>query len=161
MKNTGSSICQFFKRLRSNPFLLLVLILSINLQVKAQETTLVAVGNQSGAPAVMKFSELKAVFMGERQRWKNGNRIVIALMRTNTPAGKATSAKIYDMTGDELNRFWLALVFQGKAAAPNFFNSESELQTFIAQNPGAIGIIDKPLADAEVKPIIIDGKKTF
>jgi hypothetical protein len=65
------------------------------------------------------------------------------------------------MTGDELNKFWLALVFQGKAAAPNFFNSESELQTFIAQNPGAIGIIDKPLADAEVKSIIIDGKKTF
>jgi hypothetical protein len=128
---------------------------------RSQEATLVAVGNQSGAPSVMKFSELKAVLMGEKQRWKNGNRVIIALMKTNTPIGRATSLKIYDMTGDELNKFWLALVFQGKAQAPNFFNSVNELETFVAQNPGAIGILNKPLADAEIKPIMIDGQKAF
>jgi len=99
--------------------------------------------------------------MGEKQRWKNGNRVIIALMKTNTPIGRATSLKIYDMTGDELNKFWLALVFQGKAQAPNFFNSVNELETFVAQNPGAIGILNKPLADAEIKPIMIDGQKAF
>lgn len=127
----------------------------------AQEVSLVAVANPSGAPAGMKFSELRSVLMGERQRWKNGNRILIALMKTNTPVGKATSAKIYDMTGDQLNKFWLAQVFQGKAQAPNFFNSVSELEAFVAQNPGAIGILDKPMADADIKPVIIDGQKTF
>ena len=131
------------------------------LHVKAQTPALVAVSNVSGAPADMKLSELKSVLMGEKQRWKNGDRILIALMKTNTQLGKTTSAKVYDMTGDELNKYWLALVFQGKAQAPKFFNSANELEDFVAQNPGAIGILDKPIADNDVKSITIDGQKTF
>ena len=99
--------------------------------------------------------------MGEKQRWKNGNRIIIALMKTNTSVGKTTSARIYEMSGDELNKFWLALVFQGKAQPPYFFNSTSDLENFVAQNPGAIGILDKPITDHEIKAIMIDGQKTF
>lgn len=125
------------------------------------QTSLTAIGNPSGAPAEMKQSELKAVLMGEKQRWKNGKRIIIALMKTNTPLGKATSTKIYDMSGDELNKYWLALVFQGKAQAPVFFTSVGDLQNFVAQNPGAIGIVDKPVAGSEVRSVVIDGKTSF
>ena len=128
---------------------------------KSQDATLVAVGNPSGAPSGMKLSELKSVLKGERQRWKNGNKIIIALMKTNTPIGQKTSSRIYDMTADELQKFWLGLVFQGKAQAPNFFNSESELENFVAQNRGAIGILDKPISATEVKSILIDGQKVF
>ena len=128
---------------------------------RAQQTTLTAIGNPSGAPAEMKQSELKAVLMGEKQRWKNGKRIIIALMKTNTALGKATSSKIYDMSGDELNKYWLSLVFQGKAQAPVFFTSVTDLQNFVAQNPGAIGIIDKPVAGSEVRAVIVDGKSSF
>ncbi|RYG33287.1 MAG: hypothetical protein EOO01_33375 [Chitinophagaceae bacterium] len=127
----------------------------------AQQSTLAAIGNVSGAPTEMKLSELKSILKGEKQRWKNGKRIVIALMKTNTPLGKSTSARIYDMSGDELNEYWLALVFQGKAQAPVFFTSVAELQNFVSQNPGAIGIIDKPVAEAEMKALVIDGKTTF
>lgn len=127
---------------------------------KAQ-TALIAIGNASDVPADMKLSELKSILMGEKQRWKNGDRIVIALMKTNTPTGKATSEKMYDMSGDELNKFWLALVFQGKAQAPKFFASAGELQDFVAQNPGAIGITDKPAPGSDVRNISINGQKTF
>lgn len=128
---------------------------------KAQEPPLIAIGNESSAPPIMKFSELKSIMMGEKQRWKNGDRIVIALMKTNTVVGKATSTRVYDMTGDELNKFWLGQVFQGKGQAPAFFNSVSELENFVAQNAGAIGIVDRPQAETDVKPIMIDGKKAF
>ncbi len=135
--------------------------LIFTLNAKAQQTTLTAVGNVSGAPAELKFSELKAVLMGETQRWKNGKRIVIALMKTNTPIGKTTSTKIYDMSGDELNKFWLSLVFQGKAQAPVFFTSTAELQNFVAQNPGAIGIVDKPITNGELRALQVDGRPSF
>lgn len=128
---------------------------------KAQQTTLAAIGNISGVPAEMKQSELKSVLMGETQRWKNGKRVVIALMKTNTPIGKTTSSKVYDMSGDELNKYWLSLVFQGKSQAPVFFTSVSDLQNFVSQNPGAIGIIDKPIASADIRSITIDGKPSF
>ena len=96
----------------------------------------------------LKLTELKSIFKGEKQRWRNGNKITIALMKTNTPAGAYTCKKIYDMSGDEVKKFWLALVFQGKADAPEFFNSVAELESFVADNPGAIGIIDQPQTSA-------------
>ena len=99
--------------------------------------------------------------MGEQQRWRGGTKVTIALMKTNTAAGKNTSIRVYGMSGDQLNKHWLALVFQGKAAAPNFFNSAAELENFVAQNPGAIGIVDQEPATNEVKTVMIEGKKSL
>lgn len=152
---------KILKLLPGNKFLLVVCMLLLSTASKSQQQALVAIGNVSGAPGDMQLSELKAVFMGEKQRWKNGDRILIALMKTNTPVGQTTSARIYDMNANELNKFWLALVFQGKAQAPKFFNSVSELADFVAQNPGAIGILDKPVSVSDIKFINIDGQKTF
>lgn len=128
---------------------------------KAQDGPLSVIVNQNGPPSSLKLSELKSIFRGERQRWHNGTKITIALMKTSTPAGKITSRKIYDMSGDELNKYWLALVFQGKAQAPNFFTSPSDLEAFVAQNPGAIGILEPAYVMPDLKVLIIDGMKSF
>ena len=137
----------------------MVLFFLCGLTVTAQVSSLTVISNQQGTPSSLKFSELKSIFMGEQQRWRSGTKITIALMKTNTTAGKSTSMIVYGMSGDELNKFWLALVFQGKAAAPNFFNSAAELENFVAQNPGAIGIIDQVVENDEIKTILIEGKR--
>jgi hypothetical protein len=140
---------------------LVVACLLLGLVSKAQQQPLTVISNVSGAPADMKQKELRSVMMGETQRWKNGKRIVIALMKTTTPLGKTTSTKIYDMSADELNKYWLALVFQGKAQAPVFFTSVAELENFVSQNPGAIGIVDKPATASDVRAITVDGKDSI
>ena len=99
--------------------------------------------------------------MGEQQRWHNGTKITIALMKGNTTTGKNTSKFVYGMSSDELNKFWLALVFQGKAQAPNFFNSADDLKNFVAQNPGAIGITDQADITNDIKTIMVDGKTSL
>ncbi len=127
--------------------------------LRAQDTgVLTVIGHQKGSPVNMKLSELKNVLKGEKQRWPDGTKIVIALMKTGTPVGQTTAKKIYNMSGDQLNRFWLALVFQGKASAPTFFNSQSDLEAYIAQTPGSIGVTSKT-TNASLKVITIDGKK--
>jgi ABC-type phosphate transport system substrate-binding protein len=126
-----------------------------------QNLSLTVISNQKGAPTEMKQSELKSIFLGEKQRWRNGNKIVIALMKTNTAAGKYVCEKIYDMSGDELKKHWLALVFQGKAEAPAFFNTVSELQAFVSENPGAIGIIDQTPSASGTQVVLIDGRRSF
>lgn len=140
---------------------LILLLLSAGLVAKSQEMQLSAISNQKGPPSAMNLSELKSVFKGEKQRWPDGTKISIALMKTNNPVGQTICKKIYDMSGDELNKFWLALVFQGKVSAPNFFNSVDELEDFVAQNPGAIGIVNEQAHSSEIKTLTINGKKTF
>jgi len=149
---------------RYNPFkftkfIFVALLFFSSSKATSQTTSLTVISNQKGAPSTLNYSQLKSIFMGEQQRWRSGTKITIALMKTNTPAGKNTSETIYGMTSDELNKFWLALVFQGKASAPNFFNSASELENFVAQNPGAIGIVDQVAANDQIKKIEVEGKK--
>jgi hypothetical protein len=123
----------------------------------AQDQNLVVIGNSKGTPAEMPMTQLKSTMKGEKLRWPDGSKVVIALLKTTTPIGQNTSKKIYNMSANELNKYWLALVFQGKADAPNFFNSEAELAEFVAQTTGAIGVVNQPLASS--KTITIDGKK--
>ena len=79
-------------------------------------------------------------------------------MKTSTPIGTYTCNKLYNMTGNELNKYFLALVFQGKVKAPTFFNSANELEAFVAQTPGAIGVLQQ-VNDKLLKIILVDGKK--
>lgn len=116
------------------------------------------IGNSKGSPSELKMMQLQSILKGEKQRWGDGTKVIIALMKTNTPVGSVTSKKVFNMSGDQLNKYWLALVFQGKADAPTFFNSMNELEAFVVQTPGAIGIIGQSPTIVQ-KTILVDGKK--
>jgi hypothetical protein len=145
---------------RSLVSVLLFTFLGINLFAQ-ETTTLIAISNTKGAPSQMKMSELKSVLKGERQRWSDGTKVSIYLMKTITPLGNTTCQKIYNMSGDKVRRFWLELSFSGKADAPTFCNSVEELESLVSQNPGSIGIIDKSTTSSSAKTVMIDGKNSF
>jgi hypothetical protein len=121
--------------------------------------SLSVIANNKGAPSEMKMAQLKSTMRGEKLRWPDGTKVVIALLKSTTPIGTTTSKKIYNMTSNELNKYWLALVFQGKADAPNFFNSEAELEDFVSQTSGAIGVVNHPSASNKV--VVIDGQRSL
>jgi hypothetical protein len=153
--------CQPFSISVYRKCLSVLLLLLIVLMTNAQETTLTVISNTKGAPSEMKMAELKSVLKGEKQRWSDGTKVSIALMKTTTPVGQTTCQKVYNMSGDKVKRFWLGLSFSGKADAPTFCNSVAELESFVAQNPGAIGILDKVSAVTGIKTIVVDGKNSF
>jgi ABC-type phosphate transport system substrate-binding protein len=128
---------------------------------RAQETGLVVIRHEKGAPEQMNTAELKSVFRGERQRWSNGQKVHIALMKTNTEAGLQTCARLYNMSAEDLKKYWLALVFQGKAEAPSFFNNAAELIAYVNENPGAIGIMEYETDMQGLRIVAIDGKPRF
>lgn len=128
------------------------------LSVNAQDEQLVVIGNAVSVPSDMDMNQLKSVLKGEKLRWNDGSIVSIALMKTSTTIGSNTCNKIYNMTGNELNKYFLALVFQGKVKAPTFFNSVDDLEAYVAQTPGAIGVLQKA-NDPLLKIILVDGKK--
>ncbi len=142
-------------------FSMVACLLFMSIIVKCQVETLAIICNQNGAPATKKFTELKSVMKGEKQRWNSGAKVSIALMKTSTAIGKNTAQLIYNMSGDALLKYWLGQTYQGNAHAPKFFNTKSELEEYVAENPGAIGVIDPPPANNEIKIVSIDGKTQF
>jgi ABC-type phosphate transport system substrate-binding protein len=126
--------------------------------VQAQDGGLLVIGNSESVPSELQRNQLKSVLKGEQQRWKDGTKVVIALMNPDTPTGRNTCTRVYNMSGDELQKYFLSLVFQGKARAPNFFDTNSELEAFVAKTPGAIGVLNQT-TDNSIKTVLIDGNK--
>ncbi|MBI1807115.1 MAG: hypothetical protein HYR76_08715 [Ignavibacteria bacterium] len=127
----------------------------------SQAQLLTAVANPHGAPSSMTFSELQRIFGADRQRWEDGTKITIALMKTSTEAGAKTAAKVYEMEPDELYKFWISLVFRGKTTTPKFFGDVDELKKFVDKTSGAIGIVPSSDNDDSLKHILIDKKKSW
>ena len=128
--------------------------------VLAQETELIIIGNSHSVPSEMDKKQLKAVLLGEKLRWNDGTKVVVALMKTTTPIGLNTCDRIFNMTGNQLNKYFLAMVFQGKINRPNLFDSEQELEDFVARNPGAIGVLNK-VNNEQLIIISVDGENHF
>ena len=84
-----------------------------SLQGMTQDLELTVIGNPESVPNELTMRGLKLIMRGERQKWEDGVGIKLALMKTGTPIGNSTCKKIYGMTGNELNKYFLALVFQG------------------------------------------------
>jgi hypothetical protein len=144
---------------RKSIFVLLLSVMGI--MTYSQDTTITVISNIKGAPSSMKMAELRSVLKGERQRWSDGTKVSIVLMKTTTAIGKNTCAKIYEMSGDKVKRFWAGLQFAGKVDAPTFCNSVEELESVVAENPGAIGVTDKFTDTPNIKVTMINGKKSF
>lgn len=142
-------------------YLPVLLLLTVGLVTNAQEIPLTVIGNVKGVPSEMKSSELISILKGEKQRWNNGTKVSIYIMKTTTPVGQSTCKKIYNWSVDKVRRHWLELSFSGKADAPTFCNTVDELESFVSQNPGAIGVVDRSSMGKGVKMIPIDGKNPF
>ncbi|GJM29693.1 MAG: hypothetical protein DHS20C17_23280 [Cyclobacteriaceae bacterium] len=137
-----------------------ILILS-NLSVTAQDTGLVVIGNKENVPSELERRELISVLRGEQQRWKeSGGKVVLALMEPDTPIGRNVCTRVYNMSGNELQKYFLLLVFQGKARAPNYFDSAVELEAFVAKTPGAIGVVNQN-TNRSVKTVLVDGNSSL
>tara|TARA_B110000285_G_scaffold190402_1_gene217619 strand:+ start:1223 stop:1678 length:456 start_codon:yes stop_codon:yes gene_type:complete len=115
--------------------------------------------NCNSAPTDLDLNNLKSVLKGEKLRWKDGTKITLAFMKTSTDIGADMSSRIFGMTEKELNRYFLAKVFEGMSS-PEFFDSESELLTFVNNTKGAIGVINSEKSKG-FKTISIDGKNSF
>lgn len=148
------------KLLKSGTFIFVLIGTLLSFPGVAQEQGLSVIGHPASIPDALKMQQLKSILLGEKLKWDDGVSVKIALMKTGTPIGIQTCEKVYEMSPNELNKHFLALVFQGKAKAPTFFNSISELEEYIAQTPGAIGISQVP-STSTVKTVQVDGNKVI
>lgn len=89
----------------------------------------------------MTNAKVQRVFTGKETLWKNGKTVVICLPGTKSAKAQEVYTKVYGKSVKEVQKFWLSLVFQGRAKSPIFFDSEQEMVDYVKRTPGAIGVI--------------------
>jgi phosphate transport system substrate-binding protein len=120
--------------------------------------TLAIVVNRSNPTNDLSFSELRKIFLGDRNHWSNGHRIAIAMLGYGQPERRAVLRLIYRMDEANYQDFLLREMFRGDVfGAPKTLASPTILRKFVFNAPGAIGYLRLRDVDSSVKVVRIDG----
>jgi ABC-type phosphate transport system substrate-binding protein len=124
-------------------FLLLAGVLfagSFSLRAQTTWGELSIIGNKTGLTQ-LKAQEARNIFRANTTTWPNKISVTIALPSPKSSSSEPVARLIYGTRPASVQKFWLSLVFQGRATPPNFFDTDQELIQFIQRTPGAIGVI--------------------
>ncbi|MGH7558437.1 MAG: hypothetical protein ACREMD_11795, partial [Gemmatimonadota bacterium] len=84
---------------------------------RAQDPAVAIVVNPSTAVNDLSFLELRNIFLGERQFWNDGSRIVL-LVRAPVAFERAVVLdKIYRMDESQFRQYWIAKVFRAEVSS--------------------------------------------
>jgi hypothetical protein len=127
-----------FKKLYS---VFAVMLLMMTMRLDAQDWNgLKFIGNETGKIS-FNSNEMKDIFKAKYTFWQNKLPVTICLPQSQSLDAKEIYEKIYGKSVDEVKKFWLAQVFQGRSRSPHFFNTTDEMISFIAKTPGAVGVV--------------------
>ena len=98
------------------------------------------VANESGVTSLT-AAEVRGIFRGDRALWATGQAVTVVL-----PSGRAAyaddfSRRVLGMPREAMQRYWLALVFQGRASPPVHLGGAAEIVAYVERTPGAIAVV--------------------
>jgi len=126
----------------SRRFILLIVILFVSKSGISQSSSekFTVIGNSITMNPIS-LSELKDIFLGEKQVDPNNNTIVVVLPTTDFQGADEVARLISGSSLNSFRRYWLSIVFQGRANPPFYFNSNQRMIDFVRENPGSIAIL--------------------
>jgi ABC-type phosphate transport system substrate-binding protein len=104
---------------------------------------LILLGNKTGLSSVNR-KQMNGIFRGSQSIWKTNEQVTVVMPSSKAEFSEQFSGAVLQMSHAALQKYWLALVFQGRANSPIFLNSSAEIVDYIKKNPGAIGVVKLP-----------------
>jgi ABC-type phosphate transport system substrate-binding protein len=111
------------------------------------------IGNATGVETIGR-TELRRIFRGERTVWSSGTAVQVVLPSSRAPFAATVSRAALDMTPTAMQRYWLALVFQGRARPPVSVDSAEEMVAYVRRTPGAIALLPEGATDVPVALVL-------
>ena len=125
--------------------ILIIVFLLLGWEGIAQQTNLGQLEFAANVKGVKSLSskEVVQIFRNGRSLWASGEKVIIVLPSNKSDMAESVAKNLYGGSVTAMQKFWIALVFQGRANPPVFLQTEEEIVSYIAKNPGAIGVIPK------------------
>jgi ABC-type phosphate transport system substrate-binding protein len=101
---------------------------------------LMLIGNKTGLTSINR-KQMDGIFRGTQSIWKSKEQVIVVMPSSKAEFAEQFAASVLQMSHSALQKYWLALVFQGRANAPVFLNSSSEIIEYVKKNPGAIAVV--------------------
>lgn len=103
-------------------------------------TNLTVIGNKTGFDN-LSVKDVRQIFRGKYSRWPQGGEVTIVLPSPKSDNALPVAQNIYLTTVSGVQKFWLALVFQGRSTPPVFLETDEEIIMYVKKTAGAIGVV--------------------
>jgi ABC-type phosphate transport system substrate-binding protein len=111
----------------------------------------VAVVSATSPISALSKTQVADIFLGRANRFPDGTPAV----PIDQSEGSAVHAEFYasfaDRTTAQVKAYWSRIIFTGRGQPPKAVSSDSELKRLLANDPRAIGYIDRSALDSSVK----------
>ncbi len=119
---------------------MVLIIFTTTLRAQKQFEEFVLIGNSTGLKEI-KGSDVVRIFKGQQSSWNNGNSVIIVLPSTSSAPSEKVAKLIFNANSSAMQKYWLGLVFQGRANPPFFFDTSEELIKFVQRTPGSVALL--------------------
>ena len=121
-------------------FVCVVLMQSATFAQQPSLDGLMLIGNKTGLTSINR-KQMNGIFRGTQSIWKSNEQVIVVMPSSKAEFAEQFAASVLQMSHSALQKYWLALVFQGRANAPVFLNSSNEIIEYVKKNPGAIAVV--------------------
>src|ERR1022692_427112 len=128
------------KSAMKNPKMILVAGLMMLLPAKLFAGNVKVIANPSVKMETISASEIKSVFLEERNSLHDGTHVEPVLSKSG-PAHAAFLKEYLGQNDDSLQEYYRTLVFTGKGSMPKALRSDEEVAAYVARTRGAIGYV--------------------
>lgn len=107
----------------------------------------------------LSLTELRKIFLGQRQYWSADVRVFLFVHAPTAPEGEVVLRVIYEMTERKFKQYWMAKVFRAQAVSPpRTILSNDAASQVVAAIPGAIALMDAGDVPLGLKVLRVDGR---
>jgi len=98
------------------------------------------IGNATGVQSLT-ATDFSNVFKGRLTRWGNSRSVILCLPSANNETADDVATLVYNTSVKGMQKFWLTIVFQGRANPPVVFDTDAEMINYIKKTPGSIALV--------------------
>jgi hypothetical protein len=113
--------------------------------------------HRSSVVSDVKLDDLRRFFLGQGAMTSDGRQTLLVEL---TPMRTHFYKRLLGLSGDEVRRRWIGMVFRGDALTLPFeLGDATAVKKFVADHPGAVAFIGLADVDDTIKVLRIDGKR--
>lgn len=94
------------------------------------------------------------IFLGKIDTFPNGNRAVPVDQAEGSAARDEFYSKVVHKNSSQLTAYWARIIFTGDGRPPKLLEGNAAIRKAVADNPDAIGYIDRSAVDSSVRIIL-------
>ncbi len=122
---------------------------------RAGAAELVVIVSAQNPVTALRPDQVADIFLGEAMRFPDGGEAQALDQGLNTPLRNEFYQKVASRTPALMKAYWTKRIFTGRGQPPRELSSSAAVRKAVAENPGAIGYVDRSAVDASVRVVLV------